>query len=433
VNTIGASFPLQGRDETIDKLFKGGLRDGTLRRGLCERFENRKSTDRNLHPILLLASGPGTGKSRILQELQTLLRDQAGKYTRNDEFLKMIKNQMYTINVTFGNGTRATMEDSGIGSTSVAMRIIYEHFISGGSCMFEDFRRMCLMNRISNFSISQALNVVLKDVNNDRDENNHIKCVVLGIDELNALYDLYDKKLDPKLNPVRLIVNDVGGLSCSGGDVFYVPVLAGTIQGPFESMFRQSTYLYLLLPLRLLRDKEVWNISEYVAHSKRNLNLGDYINKGTFCRCISDFSGQVRALDLFFEELLNQVINETDKVNYIDVMLSVRKDLRKRYPFMKSSTITPALAHAILNIPVDEEDKVGNLTYVDLSSQGILNLESASNNLFYVRIPYVWVWILTSYNQSYEFWDVMIDQKSHILWQSFEDFNMLYVFDFFQH
>src|SRR6266480_2583938 len=126
VNTIGASFPLQGRDETIDKLFKGGLRDGTLRRGLCERFENRKSTDRNLHPILLLASGPGTGKSRILQELQTLLRDQAGKYTRNDEFLKMIKNQMYTINVTFGNGTRATMEDSGIGSTcELSMYILF--------------------------------------------------------------------------------------------------------------------------------------------------------------------------------------------------------------------------------------------------------------------------------------------------------------------
>ncbi|CAG8541047.1 15890_t:CDS:2 [Funneliformis caledonium] len=109
---------------------------------------------------------------------------------------------------------------------------------------------MCLANGIRDFSISQALNVVLKD------------------------------DLDSKLNPVRLFVNDVrASKSCSGGDIFYVPTLAGIIQGPLASMFRESSYLYLPLPLRLLRDQEVWSISEFVARSERNHNLGDYINK----------------------------------------------------------------------------------------------------------------------------------------------------------
>ncbi|EXX56310.1 hypothetical protein RirG_217300 [Rhizophagus irregularis DAOM 197198w] len=59
--------------------------------------------------------------------------------------------------------------------------------------------------------ITNAIDVILKDVNKDRDEYNKIKFFVLGIDELNALYSLYDKNLDPVRNQVNLIVNAIGG------------------------------------------------------------------------------------------------------------------------------------------------------------------------------------------------------------------------------
>ncbi|CAG8504042.1 24781_t:CDS:2 [Gigaspora rosea] len=40
-------------------------------------------------------------------------------------------------------------------------------------------------------------------------------------------------------------------------------------------------------------------------------------------------------------------------------------------------------------------------------------------------MPYMWVWLLTSFNNvSDNLWDVMIDQKSHVYWQEFEEFNM---------
>ncbi|CAG8677336.1 23168_t:CDS:10 [Rhizophagus irregularis] len=207
------------------KVFKGSKG----RNGICKRFEKRKSKDRNLHPIPLLANGPDTGRSRLLQELPTLLREQAKNYTTDNELLKMINNQMYAINVTFGNDTPAS-------------------------------------------------------------------------------------------------------------------------------------------------DKDV----------------------------------------------------------------CVKYRLGKLYPFEEFRTaITPVIADAVLNIPVEENKTDGGLSYVDLSSKGILNLESAHNNdLFYVRMPYLWLWILISYNESFEFWEVMIDQKSHVLWQDSEDFNMrfwLYAFDFFQY
>ncbi|CAB4487776.1 unnamed protein product [Rhizophagus irregularis] len=214
------------------KVFKGSKG----RNGICKRFEKRKSKDRNLHPIPLLANGPDTGRSRLLQELPTLLREQAKNYTTDNELLKMINNQMYAINVTFGNDTPASDKD------------------------------VCLY----------------------------------------------------------------------------------------------------------------WSI------------------------------------------------------------VSVKYRLGKLYPFEEFRTaITPVIADAVLNIPVEENKTDGGLSYVDLSSKGILNLESAHNNdLFYVRMPYLWLWILISYNESFEFWEVMIDQKSHVLWQDSEDFNMrfwLYAFDFFQY
>ncbi|CAB4388867.1 unnamed protein product [Rhizophagus irregularis] len=206
------------------------------RNGICKRFEKRKSKDRNLHPIPLLANGPDTGRSRLLQELPTLLRVQTKNYTTDNELLKMINNQMYAINVTFGNDTPASDKD------------------------------VCLY----------------------------------------------------------------------------------------------------------------WSI------------------------------------------------------------VSVKYRLGKLYPFEEFRTaITPVIADAVLNSPVEENKTDGGLSYVDLSSKGILNLESAHNNdLFYVRMPYLWLWILISYNESFEFWEVMIDQKSHVLWQDSEDFNMrfwLYAFDFFQY
>ncbi|PKC13950.1 hypothetical protein RhiirA5_409982 [Rhizophagus irregularis] len=99
--------------------------------GMCQRFENRKKIVRNIHPISLLANGPGTRKSRFLQEIPTLLREHAENYTNDDELLDRIKYRMYAINVTFGNGTPASEEDTSIGQISVVLQILYENFISG--------------------------------------------------------------------------------------------------------------------------------------------------------------------------------------------------------------------------------------------------------------------------------------------------------------
>ncbi|CAG8579759.1 7535_t:CDS:2, partial [Rhizophagus irregularis] len=166
VDTYDANFPLEGRDESIKILFKGSKG----RNGICKIFEKRKSRDSNLHPIPILANGPGTVKSRLLQELPTLLREQAKNYTTDSELLKM-----------------STIKCTPL-MLPLAMILLHQK------------KTFILVKQITN-----AIDVILKDVNKDRDEYNKIKFFVLGIDELNALYSLYDKNLDPVRNQVNLI------------------------------------------------------------------------------------------------------------------------------------------------------------------------------------------------------------------------------------
>ncbi|PKY56503.1 hypothetical protein RhiirA4_507393 [Rhizophagus irregularis] len=109
---------------------------------------------------------------------------------------------MYAINVTFGNDTPASEEDVYIGQASVALRLIYEYFFSGTM----NYGQFMMDHGKKSLEITNAIDVILKDVNKDRDEYNKTKFFVLDIDELNALHSLYDKNLDPVRNQVNLII-----------------------------------------------------------------------------------------------------------------------------------------------------------------------------------------------------------------------------------
>ncbi|CAB5213792.1 unnamed protein product [Rhizophagus irregularis] len=66
--------------------------------------------------------------------------------------LNMTKNKMYANNVSSGNGTSATDIDVGIGQTSVALRVLYEYFTSGGNYDYGEFVKMC-----KNFEITISM------------------------------------------------------------------------------------------------------------------------------------------------------------------------------------------------------------------------------------------------------------------------------------
>ncbi|PKC68384.1 hypothetical protein RhiirA1_457299 [Rhizophagus irregularis] len=397
VSSFGAEFPLQGRDETFQIL---NLTRNKIRQRLV--YNDAIRYDNELHHIPILANGPGTGKSRFLQELLTLLEQYRNEHLSQIDNLKML-----VINITFNTVTSASDEDASAGPASVALKTLD----------FKQFMGMCGKNGKDwkTFEIETACGVVLKDV------GGNIDFFVIGIDELNVLHNL--AKGDQR--PVRDIIHAVGSLSCITKKMLYVPILAGTIQGPLEKFIQESTYKLLRLPLRLLSNEEVNAISVYLINTHEELK--NYINKNSRivqC-CISDLSGHVKAFEYFYNLLLNLIKKYTHTVNYVFLMNLVKFELEEKYPFRGYAKIMEqVVARAILNIPVNKDDPVN---YVDLSSKGIISLEAVPyDTLFYVRMPYMWVWILTSLKEfrAGKFWDVMIDQESHILWQAFEDFNV---------
>ncbi|UZO06676.1 uncharacterized protein OCT59_026986 [Rhizophagus irregularis] len=78
--------------------------------------------DKQLHHIPILANGPGTGKSQFLQELPALLLN------HNVDELKNLK--ILSVNVTFNGGFIALEDEIYAGPASVALRILYKHFLS---------------------------------------------------------------------------------------------------------------------------------------------------------------------------------------------------------------------------------------------------------------------------------------------------------------
>ncbi len=118
-------------------------------------------------------------------------------------------------------------------------------------------------------------------------------------------------------------------------------------------------------------------------------------------------------------------------MDLVEAMHTLCIRLSDQYGLKKfSRQMTPMLAHVILQRPVQKEDYIivnkCQLTYQEMSSKGLLHLAYLNNEL-YVRLPYLWLWILTSSISDYKafkFWDKMIDPKQIYFWENWEHFNV---------
>ncbi|CAI2178906.1 7623_t:CDS:2, partial [Funneliformis geosporum] len=72
ISTYGKDFKFLGREETKERLWNGTLnKNGVKKRYYA--FLN-KIIDRNSHPIPFIAAGPGTGKTRVLEESLNMMQ-----------------------------------------------------------------------------------------------------------------------------------------------------------------------------------------------------------------------------------------------------------------------------------------------------------------------------------------------------------------------
>ena len=269
VKTSGADFVFSDREDSF----------ASLSQCLQSRYTAYESDfqDRNLHPICFLADGPGSGKSRYLQEIECSYKGHVKSNKFNKTFKDMIKDAIF-INISFGNGTFYSEYDRAIGiEKALCIRILGLYTSNEEAKVFigkyiKDGRTL--------------LDSVLHDV-----AKNHTG-IVIGIDEVNKVHEL-----DPL--QFKQLFNLIGGLSCSSRP-FFMPILAGTVIGPIEEIVTKSTHPPFRMSLPLLS----YESSVRILEAKGGAELSHVIqNNESLQQIIHDIGGHCRALEMLYDAL----------------------------------------------------------------------------------------------------------------------------------
>jgi len=392
VETSGCDFIYSDRNYSLKKLVEC----------LEPRFKawvDRKQ-DRNLHPIPFLADGPGTGKSRFLQELPLSFRQHVSNSTCSDDFKNIVSNAIY-INITFGNGSAYTDEEVSIGiNKSLSLRILHSF---DDSLVFSNF-----MEAYSSENVKFA--GVLSKIGKD------FSCIVLGIDEINQVSDI---------NPHQFkeLFRIIGALSCSFKP-FFVPIFAGTVIGSIRSVVSKSTHPPFHVPLPLLTYESCLDI----ISQKNSLLSYDVKNNKYLKTLIFDMGGHCRALEILYDVLMKGY-NPASGNYWNNVSIEVRSRMIERYPMILSIPLSGVIALSFLMLPVGDHTKLPDcedLTFLELSEKGIVKLEDIGAGQRRVRIPYVFVCchlgVANTKTSFSNFWkDILLDQD--FWWQDWEVFN----------
>ncbi|CAG8543031.1 3327_t:CDS:2, partial [Acaulospora colombiana] len=359
-------------------------------------------------------------KSRFLQEICNIIREKA--QSSNDNEIKSILGEAIFLSITYGNGSEFSDLDVGIGAeASLALRILYTYFIYGNESMpYNLFAR-----NIGKNARQLGLGIILRAIHESKHRGNMRKlAIIVGIDEVNKLYDKNQKAC-------RSLVDSIGKMSCDSWPIFFVPILAGTIEGPLQSIIMKSKHQALQLPLELLDESHVQLIACNLGFDETFV----YQNN-LFKRIIADIGGQVRALEIFYELIWDEAkTNKLEDIDLVNTMHLLEERLHSCYDFKTfASQITPVLANAILKRSVNENDgiymdeyKNKYVSYKMSKSLGILMLKPVDSTRFYIRLPYIWMWLLlkNAGDQSiYKFLKLMINPEEQFYWQQWENFNV---------
>ena len=364
----------------------------------------QEQSDRNLHPIPFLADGPGSGKSRFLQELPYSFIDFVQQGTYCQDFKDIFKSPV-CINISFSNGSPYSLNEALAIQIeqSVCLRILYqfetESYSNFGS-FYDSFKSQ-------EFSLSGIFNEV------------GASCIILGIDEVNKVYEIgvqYQKVSDDtKERLLSGLFGLVGGFSCAFSPIF-IPVLAGTVIGPIKSVVRESTHPPLHIPLPLLSFESCLDI-----FAKKNTQLVPASHQ--LRQLLSDCGGHCRSLEILYDGMLN--INSQSRSFWDDVAFYVRHWLNLRYD-LSDFPLGSAIAFSFLGRPVkriDSYPEKASLNFQDLEEKGLIKLDNGI-----IRIPYFFVssFLLTSKTTNYsKFWTTLLIEKD-FWWQDWEVFNRNY-------
>jgi len=237
----GRDWEYQGRTELVNKIEAPLVKH-------YNAWKDRRD-DKQSHALFLVLSGPGTGKSRMLDEMKVLLY-KAAEQSKNEDLMQRMRNA-YVFHVTFENGTLANSEllDSKEAEFQVSYRMLYQLSKEREKKMWPIFAKELDTSYSSlRIQIADVIAILakLKKIDNVKDMT-----VILCVDGLQQLVNDGTKSCDF----YRVLTAVCGVLNMS--TAFAVCICSATVQVAVDRALVSSTQERVFLLPPTLNGEEV--------------------------------------------------------------------------------------------------------------------------------------------------------------------------------
>ncbi|KAI9994923.1 hypothetical protein PInf_011766 [Phytophthora infestans] len=376
--------------------FQNSLDLGNLASAIGRHYQAWRDgkTDKRSHPLFVCLDGPGTGKSRLLDEFPNVLQQRIFRdETQGDPAMKQLLQTAYNFKITFENGTT---DNYGISDPRkmIGTRMLYQ--------LQESDWTMFNANPVNQVFPAEVLTKLSAITETDSNR----MCVILCVDSLQKLQHEPGSKHSEFYTAFASLCDLVNASKC-----WLIVICAATIYQPVDEFLAASPQWREMLQTTSLKRPKI--------NGRDVFDTFDYGNGALTQLLVDDMGGHGRALEELFNVMLQ---NEGQAFEFIPVMHKVLAAIRQAYPAIvaQMQSMKQAFLAVISRRRVDGNSRFGSLTLDQVISCGLIRLDGT-----HLQCPFVLYMLLETHDipwnkhATYAPAERLEDLKPWQLWEHF--------------